>query len=48
MASYEHLRAIDVERFLALRREIAEEAVSAGLTPERLAYLVRDEDSPDG
>jgi antitoxin (DNA-binding transcriptional repressor) of toxin-antitoxin stability system len=48
MASYEHLRAIDVERFLALRREIAEEAVSAGLTPERLAYLVRDKDSPDG
>ena len=40
MASYEHLRAIDVERFLALRREIAEEAVSAGLTPERLAYSV--------
>ena len=48
MASYEHLRAIDVERFIALRREIAEEGASAGLTPERLGYLMRDEDSLDG
>ena len=41
MASYEHLRAIDIERFLALRREIAKEAASAGLTPEQLADLIR-------
>ena len=43
MASFERLRAIDVERFLALRREMAEEAASAGLTPEQLADLIRDE-----
>ena len=39
-ASFERLRAIDVERFLTLRREMAEEAASAGLTPEQLADLI--------
>lgn len=43
MAFYERLRAIDVEGFLALRSKVAQEAASAGLTPERLTDLVRDE-----
>lgn len=41
---YERLRSLDVQGFLALRREVAEEAMSAELTPERLADLMRDED----
>lgn len=44
MTQYERLRALDVQAFLALRSEVADEAMSAGLTPERLAGLMRDED----
>ena len=44
MTQYERLRALDVQVFLALRSEVADEAMSAGLTPERLAGLTRDEE----
>lgn len=43
MAFYARLRALDVESFLALRSKVAQEAASAGLTPEQLADLIRDE-----
>jgi prevent-host-death family protein len=43
VALYDRLRALDVESFLALRRDVAQEAAAAGLTPEELADLIRDE-----
>jgi prevent-host-death family protein len=43
IAFYDQLRALEVEAFFALRSQVAEEATSAGLTPERLADLLRDE-----
>jgi prevent-host-death family protein len=43
VALYDRLRALDVEGFLALRSKVAQEAASAGLTPEQLVDLIRDE-----
>jgi prevent-host-death family protein len=43
VALYERLRALDVESFLALRSKVAQEAADAGLTPEQLVDLIRDE-----
>ena len=43
VALYDRLRALDVESFLALRSDVAQEAAAAALTPEELADLIRDE-----
>ncbi len=40
IADYERLRAGDIESFRQLRNELAGEAATAGLTPERLAELL--------
>ena len=43
IANYERLRALDIQAFLALRSEIATEAIASGLTRHSLAKLIRDE-----
>jgi len=40
---YERLRALNVQAFLALRKEVAQEAASSGLTEETLADLMGTE-----
>ncbi len=45
MADYDRLRAANVRAFLELRNEIAAESAKAGLTDEKLAELVNDDDA---
>ena len=40
---YERLRALNVQAFLALRKDVAQEAASSGLTEETLADLMGTE-----
>lgn len=44
MAGYDRLRSANVRAFLDLRSEVAAEATKAGLTDERLAELLNDDD----
>lgn len=44
MADYDRLRSANVRAFLDLRNEVAAEATKAGLTDERLAELLNDDD----
>jgi antitoxin YefM len=45
MADYDRLRSANVRAFLDLRNEVAAEATEAGLTDERLAELLNDDDA---
>lgn len=45
MADYDRLRSANVRAFLDLRNEVAAEAAKAGLTDERLAELLNDDDA---
>jgi prevent-host-death family protein len=45
MADYERLRAGNIQAFLDLRKQIAAEAAANGLTDERLAALLTDDDA---
>jgi len=45
MADYERLRSGNIEAFLALRKQIADEAAANGLTPKRLNQLLADDDA---
>jgi len=45
MADYERLRAGNVQAFLELRKQVAEEAASKGLTVKRLNELLADDDA---
>ena len=45
MADYERLRAGNLQAFLDLRKEVAAEATASGLTEERLAELLMDDDA---
>ena len=44
MAAYERLRTGNVQAFLELRNQVANEAAANGLTEERLNELLADED----
>ena len=43
MAEYERLRAGNISAFLDVRREVAAQAAAKGLTPKRLARLLKDD-----
>jgi prevent-host-death family protein len=43
VASYERLRAGDIERFLDRRREVATEAAANGLTEEERTKILNDQ-----
>lgn len=45
MADYDRLRSANVQAFIDLRDEVAGEAAKAGLTEERLAELLADDDA---
>lgn len=45
MADYDRLRSANVRAFVDLRNEVADEAAKAGLTEERLAELLADDDA---
>lgn len=45
MADYDRLRSANVRAFLDLRNEVAAEAAKAGLTDDRLAELLNDDDA---
>lgn len=45
MADYDRLRSANVRAFVELRNEVADEAAKAGLTEERLAELLADDDA---
>lgn len=45
MAEYERLRTGNVRAFLDLRNEVAARATAAGLTDERLAELLTDDEA---
>lgn len=45
MADYDRLRSANVQAFVDLRNEVAGEAAKAGLTEERLAELLADDDA---
>lgn len=45
MADYDRLRSANIRAFLDLRNEVAAEAAKAGLTEERLAELLNDDDA---
>jgi len=45
MNDYERLRIANIERFFQLRTEVAGEAAAKGLTEERLARLLNDQES---
>lgn len=45
MADYDRLRSANLRAFLDLRNEVAAEAGKAGLTDERLANLLKDDDA---
>ncbi|MPY89045.1 MAG: type II toxin-antitoxin system prevent-host-death family antitoxin [Luteitalea sp.] len=45
MADYDRLRSANARAFLDLRNEVATEAAKAGLTEERLAELLSDDDT---
>lgn len=45
MAEYERLRSGNVRAFLDLRNEVAAEAAARGLTNERLAELLTDDEA---
>jgi PHD/YefM family antitoxin component YafN of YafNO toxin-antitoxin module len=40
IAAYERLRTSDIQAFLDLRKQVAEEAAAAGLTDDRLSALL--------
>lgn len=42
MADYERLRSGNVQAFLELRNQVADQAAAAGLTADRLASLLTD------
>lgn len=44
MSEYQRLRAGNVQAFLDLRDQVAEDAARAGLTQDRLAGLLAEED----
>jgi prevent-host-death family protein len=43
MADYERLRSGNIQAFLDLRRQVAEEATASGLTEKRLKKLLADQ-----
>ena len=45
MADYERLRAGNIQAFLDLRKEVAARAAANGLTEERLAEFLTDDDA---
>lgn len=45
MADYERLRSGNIQAFLDLRKQVADEAAAAGLTDERLNELVAGDDA---
>lgn len=45
MADYERLRSGNLRAFLDLRKEVAAEATAKGLTDERLAELLTDDEA---
>lgn len=45
MADYERLRSGNIQAFLDLRKQVADEAAAAGLTDERLNELLADDDA---
>lgn len=45
MADYERLRSGNLRAFLDLRKDVAAEAAAKGLTDERLAALLTDNDA---
>lgn len=45
IADYDRLRSANVRAFVELRNEVAGEAAKAGLTEERLAELLADDDA---
>lgn len=45
MADYDRLRSANMRAFVDLRNEVADEAAKAGLTEERLAELLADDDA---
>lgn len=45
MADYDRLRSANLQAFIDLRNEVAGEAANAGLTEERLAELLADDDA---
>lgn len=45
MADYDRLCSANVQAFIDLRNEVADEAAKAGLTEERLAELLADDDA---
>ena len=44
VTDYERLRLANVQSFFDLRKEVAEEATTSGLTEERLAEILSDRD----
>lgn len=45
IADYERLRSGNIQAFLDLRKEVAAQAAASGLTDERLAALLTDDDA---
>jgi prevent-host-death family protein len=45
MADYERLRSGNIQAFLDIRKEIASQAAATGLTDERLAELLTDDNA---
>src|SRR6059058_4829979 len=45
MADYERLRAGNIQAFLDVRKEVAAQAAANGLTEERLAEFLTDDDA---
>jgi len=45
MADYERLRAGNIQAFLELRKQIADDAATKGLTEKRLNELLSDDDA---
>ena len=45
MADYERLRSGNIQAFLDLRKQVADEAAAAGLTDERLNELLAGDDA---
>lgn len=45
IADYERLRKGNIQAFLDLRKDVAAEAAARGLTSERLAELLTDDDA---
>lgn len=45
MADYERLRSGNIQAFLDLRKDVAGQAAATGLTDQRLAELLTDDDA---